>query len=69
MSSNAFSDHFEGRYRISEFRTSTWYLSTHSLLLHRKSYSFVRFLPHLLMVKYHVLSMKYFVDFALFIPK
>ena len=61
MSSNAFSDHFEGRYRISEFRTSTWYLFTHSLLLYRKSYSFVRFLPHLLMVKYHVLSMKYFV--------
>ena len=69
MSSNAFSNHFEGRYRISEFRTSTWYLFTHSLLLYRKSYSFVRFLPHLLMVKYHVLSMKYFVDVTLFIPK
>ena len=27
------------------------------------------FLPHLLMVKYHVLSMKYFVDFTLFVPK
>ena len=40
-----------------------------SLLLYRKSYSFVRFLRHLLMVKYHVLSMKYFVDVTLFIPK
>ena len=27
------------------------------------------FLPHLLMVKYRVLSMKYFVDVTLFIPK
>ena len=35
MSSNAFSDHFEGRYRISEFRTSTWYLFTHLLLFVR----------------------------------
>ena len=44
-------------------------LFTYSMLLYWKSYSFVRFLPHLLMVKYHVLSMKYFVDVTLFIPK
>ena len=67
MNSNAFSNHFEGRYRISELRISTWYLFSHSPLLYRKSqYSFVRFLPDLLMVKYHVLSMKYFVDVTLF---
>ena len=41
-------------------RTSTWCLFSHSLLLYRKSYSFVRFLPHLLLFKYHVLSLKYF---------
>ena len=69
MSSKAFFNHFEGRYGISEFRTSTWYLFSHSPLLQRKSYSFVRLLPHLLMVKYHLLSMKYFVDVTLFIPK
>ena len=39
------------------------------LLLYQKSYSLVRFLPHLLMVKYHVPSMKYFLDVTLFIPK
>ena len=55
--------------RFNYFTTSTWYLFTHSLLLYRKSYSFVPFLPHLLMVKYHVLSMKCFVDVTLFIPK
>ena len=31
--------------------------------------SFVGFLPHLLMVKYHVLSMKYFVDVTFFYTK
>ena len=42
------------------------YFNTHSLLLYRnRSYD----LRHLLMVKYHVLSMKYFVDVTLFIPK
>ena len=60
-------------YRLSECRA--WYLLTHSLLLSVlcwKPYSFcgtlVRFLPHLLMHKYHVLSMKYFVDVTLLIP-
>ena len=32
-------------------------------------HSLVRFLPQLLIHKYHVLSMKYFVDVTLFIPK
>ena len=31
-------------------------------------HSLVLFLPHLLMLLYHVLSMKYFEDVALFIP-
>ena len=31
--------------------------------------SFVRFRPHLLMYKYNVLSMEYFVDITWFIPK
>ena len=32
-------------------------------------HSLVLFLPHLLMLLYHVLSMKYFEDVALFTPK
>ena len=56
-------NHFVVGYRIFEVRT--WYL--HSLLLYWKS--LVRFLPHLIMDKYHVLSMKYFVDVTLFVPK
>ena len=32
-------------------------------------HSLVLFLPHLLMLLYHVLSMKYFQDVALFTPK
>ena len=69
MSYTVFSNHFVVGYRISEVRS--WYL--HLLLLYRKSlvlrHSLVRFPPHLLMDKYHVLSMKYFVDVTLCIPK
>ena len=67
MGSNAFSDHFEGRYRISEFsHVNLVFIYTLTAFV---SYSFVRFLPHLLMVKYDVFSIKYFVDVTLFIPK
>ena len=46
----------------------------HSLLLLSEillvlRHPLVRFRPHLLMHKYHVLSMEYFLDVTLFIPR
>ena len=54
--------------------TLTWHLSTLALLLLSEillvlRHPLVRFWPHLLMHKYHVLSMEYFLDVTLFIPK
>ena len=74
MSSNAFSNHFVGGYRISECRTSTWYLSvfiqTLTVFLSEILLVLRRSLGRFLMHKYHVLSVKYFVNITLFVlPK
>ena len=54
--------------------TLTWHLFTLALLLLSEillvlRHPLVRFWPHLLMHKYHVLSMEYFLDVTLFTPK
>ena len=73
MSSNAFSNHFVGRYRISMLHINLVFIYTRttfvSEILLVLRHSLVQFLPHLLLHKYHVISMKYFVDVTLFIPK
>ena len=56
ISSDTVSIHFFGGYRNAEI-----------LLILR--HPLVRFRPHILMHKYHVLSMKYFLDVTLFITK
>ena len=70
MSFTVFPNHFVVGYRIFEVRT--WYLPVSAVVSEISRFadlSLLRFLPHLLMDKYHVLSMKYFVAVTLFVPK